>query len=190
MSFFSISEDANDPVLGSGGGVGLLVASGEFDYAAVPHLRHSILAQIEAGRRHLLLDLSEVTFLDSTAIGLLVSGAARLRYAGDGSLSVVCSPENERVLRIFEIAGVASAVALYSSRGEAVAALVPAWPLETYRWQEAEHSDPGVDRRDRSLAPLAPSDARRYAAELAAAFDDPTRDGRAAGSGSVVDELA
>jgi len=52
----------------------------------------------------------------------LVGAAATLGEAGTGSLTVVCAEENERVLRIFDIAGVAAAIALHRSREEALSA--------------------------------------------------------------------
>jgi anti-sigma B factor antagonist len=122
MSFFRISEDASgwdDEVL-------VLVARGEIDFAASPQLRERIAEDMSAGRRRLVLDLSRVTFLDSTAIGVLVGAAMRLREHGGGSLAVVCGEENRHVLRTFDMAGVTSMVALYHSHEEARSALAVA----------------------------------------------------------------
>jgi anti-sigma B factor antagonist len=102
----------------------VVVVSGELDYGATPQLRACILGHVDAGRRYLLVDLSEVTFIDSTAIGVLVSTAANLCKASRGSLAVVCARENTRVLRIFDIAGVAGAIPLYHWREQAEGALV------------------------------------------------------------------
>jgi anti-sigma B factor antagonist len=122
MSFFRISEDAS----GRDGDVLVLVAGGEIDFAASPQLRERIAEELGAGSRRLVLDLSRVTFLDSTAIGVLVGAAMRLREHGGGSLAVVCEEENKHVLRTFDIAGVTSMVALYTSREEALSALAMA----------------------------------------------------------------
>jgi anti-sigma B factor antagonist len=73
-----------------------------------------------------VLDLCEVTFIDSTAIGVLVGAAARLQESGGGSVAAVCPDHNERVLRIFDIAGVDSVITLYPSREEALSALATA----------------------------------------------------------------
>ncbi|HXN39101.1 MAG TPA: STAS domain-containing protein [Solirubrobacteraceae bacterium] len=100
----------------------VLVAGGELDFHASPRLRESIAEHIRAGARHIVLDLSSVTFIDSTAIGVLVGAATRLQEAGGGSVAAVCSDENERVLRIFDIAGVDSVITLYSSREQAFSA--------------------------------------------------------------------
>jgi anti-sigma B factor antagonist len=189
MSSFSISNQVTGEGVAARNDVAVLLVSGEIDYAATPHLRYCILAEIEAGRRHLVLDLSAVTFIDSTAIGLLVSAVARLRAAGDGSLAVVCAPENGRVMRIFDIAGVASVVALYGSRGEAVSALAAAWPVRAFGSPERVQADAGLESVDRPIARLGPRAVARYAARLAAAFDAQAGDGGRASAGHGVDRL-
>jgi anti-anti-sigma factor len=133
MSLFYISDGAPtdatyDP------DVSVLVVSGELDYSASPHLDRRIVDHLKAGKRRLIVDLSAVTFIDSMAIGVLVRSASRLRDTG-GSLRVVCAEENERVLRIFDIAGVASSIPLDRSPEEALsgpvatpsAAALPVW---------------------------------------------------------------
>jgi anti-sigma B factor antagonist len=124
MSFFAISEDvpATDAPLGARD-VAVIVVSGELDFGASPRLRARVFTHIDSGRRHLVLDLSDVTFIDSTAIGVLVGALERLRETGGGSLRVVCAEGNARVLRIFDIAGVATLLEVHSSREEALRAL-------------------------------------------------------------------
>lgn len=126
MSFFYITDDVTTTGSDSGGELVVMVASGELDYQASPDLRERIASHIDAGNRRLVIDISTVTFIDSTAIGVLVGAASKLQDAGGGSLAVVCADENERVLRIFDIAGVDSVITLYSSRAQALSALTPA----------------------------------------------------------------
>jgi anti-anti-sigma factor len=123
MSFYYIGEDVMLEDVEYGDDVVVLVAGGEIDFAASPQLRERIAEHVNAGRKHLVLDLSTATFIDSTAIGVLVGAVARLRENGGGSLAIVCAEDNERVLGIFEIAGVESLFALYPSREEALSAL-------------------------------------------------------------------
>ena len=125
MSFFYIGDnDAVGTVYDDD--VGVLVAGGELDYAATPQLSEQLADHINAGMTRLVLDLSSVTFIDSTAIGALVGAVMRMQEQGGGSLSVVCAQENKRVLRIFEIAGVESMIAVHYSREEALSALMMA----------------------------------------------------------------
>jgi anti-sigma B factor antagonist len=98
----------------------VLAVGGELDYEVSPQLKARIVSAIKDGRRRLVLDLSEVTFIDSTAIGVLAGTVARLDKAGGGSLAVVCT--HEKVLEIFEITGLDSVITLHRSRDEAVSA--------------------------------------------------------------------
>jgi anti-sigma B factor antagonist len=125
MGLFYISEEASAESATADKPL-VLLAAGELDFHATPRLREQIATQIDAGRHHLVIDVSEVTFIDSTAIGALVGAASRLRQAGGGSVAVVCDDANEKVRRIFDIAGVENAIPLYLSREHALSALAAA----------------------------------------------------------------
>jgi anti-sigma B factor antagonist len=105
----------------SDGDLAVLVMGGELDYEVSPQIRARMLGAIKDGRRRLVLDLSDVTFIDSTAIGVLAGTVVKLDEAGGGSLAVVCA--NEKVVQIFEITGLDSVIAVHSSRDEAISAL-------------------------------------------------------------------
>jgi anti-sigma B factor antagonist len=126
VSFFYISDDASLDGWERSEDIALLVAGGDIDYDASPQLRERLADRIHGGARRLVLDLSKVTFIDSTAIGVLVGAVMRLHEEGGGSLAVVCEEENRRVMRIFEIAGVDSLIALHRSREEALLELTTA----------------------------------------------------------------
>jgi len=130
-SFYVISEDT---VVDD---VAVIAMGGELDYGASPQLREHIFGQIKAGRRRLVLDLSDVTFIDSTAIGVIVGAVTRLRSSGGGSLAVVCPDGDDtlsvtcpdarsNVRQIFHITGVDAGVALCRSREEALSELAVA----------------------------------------------------------------
>ena len=119
MRSFYISEVQVDDA--SNGEVAVVVMAGELDYEVSPQLRARLMGAIKAGRQRLVLDLSEVTFIDSTAIGVLAGAVARLDKVGGGSLAVVST--HEKVLQIFEITGLDSVITLHSSRDEAVSVL-------------------------------------------------------------------
>jgi anti-sigma B factor antagonist len=115
MSTFYIGDDlAYDDVV-------VVTVGGEIDYGTSPRLKQRIEEHMKGDSRHLVLDLSWTTFVDSTAIGVMMGTANRLREDGRGTLGVVCS--DERVLQIFQISGLESAVALYQTCDEAVAEL-------------------------------------------------------------------
>jgi anti-sigma B factor antagonist len=114
MSFFQISAET------ASGGVHVLVVSGSIDFDAAPRLKSSIRSRLDEGGRHMVIDLSEADFIDSTAIGVLVATLKRLREEG-GSLAVVCERANVR--NIFEIVGLDDVIPLHRSRDDALRAL-------------------------------------------------------------------
>jgi anti-sigma B factor antagonist len=71
---------------------------GEIDLVTHLQLSKAITELVAEGKVDIVVDLSDVTFLDSTALGTLI-GARRRTYAHNGSFSILCS--NERLLRVF-----------------------------------------------------------------------------------------
>jgi anti-sigma B factor antagonist len=101
------------------GDCAVLQVAGEIDVYTAPLLREHVIHLVDDGARHLIVDLRGVTFLDSTALGVLVGSLKRLRSHG-GSLRVVINAD--RILRIFRITGLANVFALHPSLQEAVSA--------------------------------------------------------------------
>jgi anti-sigma B factor antagonist len=95
----------------------VLVVSGEVDIATAPNLREKLHSLLADGRLHVIIDLDEVTFLDSTALGVLVGVLKRARTEG-GELRLVCN--QPRVRKVFEITRLDSAFDLCSSVDEAI----------------------------------------------------------------------
>ena len=92
--------------------------AGEVDLYTAPEFKQQLLDVIGRGARHVVVDFSDTTFIDSTTLGVLVGGVKRLR-SNDGQLSLVCSDRN--ITKIFEITGLDRVFTIYSSRDEAVA---------------------------------------------------------------------
>ena len=78
------------------GAVPVVHVRGDVDVTAAPMLRDAIDALIGTGHQRLVLDLTEVTFIDSTGLGVVVGRLKGLRRSG-GVLTVAAS--HERVLR-------------------------------------------------------------------------------------------
>jgi anti-sigma B factor antagonist len=117
MGYLEVSDEA------IGGDVRILSLTGDVDFDAAPQLKRHIMSRVDAGDRQLIVDLSEVEFIDSTAIGVLV-GALRRLGANGGSLTVVCN--NEDIRGIFETVGLAHVFPLHRSHEDALAALAHA----------------------------------------------------------------
>jgi anti-sigma B factor antagonist len=94
--------------------------SGEVDVYSAPKLKECLTDLLESGASTVVVDLSEVAFLDSTGLGALVEARAATSEAG-GSLPLVCS--QERILKLFTITGLDGVFAIHPTLEEAVEAL-------------------------------------------------------------------
>lgn len=82
--------------------VTIVSLTGEIDLATQGELRSTLNDLVVAGDVDLVLDLSDVSFIDSTGIGALI-GTRRRVHAFQGSLTLVCP--DEAILKIFTITG-------------------------------------------------------------------------------------
>jgi len=95
----------------------VLTVSGEIDIATAPSLRERLYSLLAEEKRQLVVDLDDVGFLDSTALGVLVGVLKRARSEG-GEVRIVCT--QPRVRKVFEITRLDSAFDLFDSVDEAV----------------------------------------------------------------------
>jgi anti-sigma B factor antagonist len=95
---------------------------GEVDLAAAPALETALDEAIRGSAGAFVVDLSDVEFLDSSGLNVLLRARALLGRE-DRAVAIVCPPGPVR--RLFEVAGIADLLFLYASREEAAAALVP-----------------------------------------------------------------
>src|ERR687886_3017643 len=80
----------------------VVAVTGEIDLFTAPEFKQRVSAPIDAGRTHVIVDLSETTFIDSSSLGVLIGAHRRLKRR-DGSLVVVC--DNEAIVKTFRITG-------------------------------------------------------------------------------------
>lgn len=107
---FSVSAENVD-------GIAVVTVTGEVDAHTADQVRTAVEAGIEPGAR-LVADLSGVSFLDSTGLGVFVTALKHLREQ-DGSLDlVVTSP---RVMKVFELTGLDVLIPIHENRGAALA---------------------------------------------------------------------
>jgi anti-sigma B factor antagonist len=97
----------------------VVAASGEIDVATAPALRDRLVELIEGGTTHLVVDLEDVAFIDSTGLGVLV-GAARRARSAEGDVRLVCT--NSRILKVFSATGLDEVFTIGATPDETVAA--------------------------------------------------------------------
>jgi anti-sigma B factor antagonist len=100
-------------------GWAILSVGGEVDVATAPRLREQLIDLVNGGHHRIVVDLSDVEFLDSTGLGVLVGALKRVRTQ-DGDLALVCT--ESRILKVFEITGLTKVFTMYESVDEAVLA--------------------------------------------------------------------
>jgi len=91
----------------------LVVATGDLDLETAPKLRAVIDAEmVRAQADHLLLDLSEVGFLDSSGLGAIL-GRYRTVSAAGGRMGIAGA--RSAVRRVLRLSGISQIISMYSS---------------------------------------------------------------------------
>lgn len=111
---FSVSSERLDDDLG------VVTLSGEVDIFTAPRFKDALVELLDDGVRRLVVDLAAVTFIDSTALGVLIGGVRRVHAAGGAMTIVVTTRPVERVLTV---TGLDRVFSMHETREEAVAAL-------------------------------------------------------------------
>ncbi|MGH8957281.1 MAG: STAS domain-containing protein [Acidimicrobiia bacterium] len=99
-------------------GRALLRANGEIDLATVELLDMAVANALEDGLNQVVIDLTKVSFMDSTGIRSLLTNSERINEAG-GKMSIVLS--GGPVARTLSVTGVDALLSIYDSIAEATA---------------------------------------------------------------------
>lgn len=110
----SFVADRHDDVV-----VGFL--SGEIDLSNATELEGEIADAVPNSVRGVVLDLTELTYIDSAGVRLLLSLAGRLRWRGQDL--VLAAPTDSRCRHVLSMAGVGSTVMLETTVAAARARL-------------------------------------------------------------------
>jgi anti-sigma B factor antagonist len=98
----------------------IVAIRGEIDLFTAPEVKTVLASAIDSGRIRVVVDLTETTFLDSTALGVLIGAVKRLRTR-NGALTIVNVDAN--IAKTFEITGLDQIFTIRPTRDEAVQAL-------------------------------------------------------------------
>jgi len=97
----------------------VITLAGELDVATAPDLMEPLREILEEDPQRLVIDLDEVTFLDSTGLGVLVSAYQRMSTRA-GGLAFVC--HSRSCLKVMQITGLSRVFRFAPSVEEAVTA--------------------------------------------------------------------
>jgi anti-sigma B factor antagonist len=95
----------------------VLSVEGELDLASAPSLKWALADVLGSGCDQLVVDLSLVNFIDSTALGVLVGVHRNL--APGARLAIACSHPD--VLNIFELTGLDATFEMFGTYEDALA---------------------------------------------------------------------
>ncbi|MEO8889603.1 MAG: STAS domain-containing protein [Jatrophihabitantaceae bacterium] len=94
--------------------------AGEVDVHSAPQLREGVTAQLATDSGAVVVDLSQVAFLDSTGLGALVSARSAAGERGV-ALPIVCT--SARILKLFTITGLDGVFDIHDSVDSALASV-------------------------------------------------------------------
>ena len=100
-------------------GWSVVEVGGEIDVATAPRLREQLITLVNDQRYRIIVSLEAVDFIDSTGLGVLISGLKRVR-THDGEFALVCT--EPRILKVFEITGLLAVFPVFGTIDDAVAA--------------------------------------------------------------------
>ena len=83
-----------------GDGAFCIEVVGEADLATASELKAALTEALDSGARWLLVDFSATSFIDSTALGVLMGAVKRLRSI-EGDLALVCVDPN--ICKLFQM---------------------------------------------------------------------------------------
>ncbi|MEV7412226.1 STAS domain-containing protein [Streptomyces althioticus] len=115
-----VSEALDTTVRYTGKHTAVIVVSGDVDLHTAPLLRVEALTAMTRGARHLVLDMAEVDFVDSTGLSTLIVVLHATQEPG-GSLRVARVPE--RLVRMVTMTGIAELLPVHDTVADALAAL-------------------------------------------------------------------
>ena len=96
-----------------------LVPCGELDSATAGDVRHRIEQALAAGKRRVIVDLSETTYMETSALAALLDANARVKRFGARLLVVI--PSESRVRLLFSITRLDNVLQILESRDAAIA---------------------------------------------------------------------
>lgn len=95
--------------------------SGELDLYTAPRVRTGIEEAGAVGADTVIVDLSETSFIDSAALGVLVQETKRLEGRGHSLVLVTSDP---RTMRVVELSGLSGVLRTYATLQDAISGLV------------------------------------------------------------------
>jgi len=90
--------------LGADSTIGLVTLKGRLSYHFASQVRNCFLSMIDEGVKRAIVDLSELTYVDMSGLGVFISLRKKMGQPfNDGRVTLVCTDEN--ILKVFQVTG-------------------------------------------------------------------------------------
>jgi stage II sporulation protein AA (anti-sigma F factor antagonist) len=113
-----LSPSLSVDVVTHGSEQAVMCVGGELDVATAMLLQHHLATQLGQGRRHLVIDLAEVPFMDSSGLNIILRAMNETRATG-GSLRLAAPAPPVR--RVLELTGVTLTIPVHGTVEQALA---------------------------------------------------------------------
>jgi anti-sigma B factor antagonist len=98
-------------------GVTALAVDGRLNMVSAPQLKSAISVAVESGRTHVVVDLADVGFMDSSGLGVLIAGLKKARQAG-GDLRI--TGVTQQVATVLQLTNLDRVLHAYADVAEAL----------------------------------------------------------------------
>jgi anti-anti-sigma factor len=168
---------------------------GDFDSVSVPRIREAVDQALDRGCREVVLDLTAVTYIDSSALGFVVWADQRLHPVGGKLVLAGATADVARMLAVSGLIGVAPSVAMSASidaalsgRGPSLSDSVPIWTEAFEFAADVRHMADARARVAEIVAPLGLGDSAVFDIKVAVgeALANAVRHGSPGGPNDVV----
>lgn len=95
----------------------ILDIDGEIDLYNAPEIKDTIKQQMDGGHKKIIINLENVSYIDSSGIGALISSLSNLKKIG-GGLKIIHVYDSVR--KVFELTKLTSFFDIYDSEDEAI----------------------------------------------------------------------
>ena len=111
LQFALVQEDVDEHTV-------VIVVEGELEITTAPRFKQLLVKAVDERKRAIVVDFSGLSFIDSTALGVLIAAQRRM-HDDDARLAIVCT--HPQVLNVFEITGIDTAFRIHPDRAAALA---------------------------------------------------------------------
>lgn len=102
----------------------IAIFTGELDHHFAEYARNKMEGELlKATTRNVVFDLTDLSFMDSSGIGVIAGRYANIRKLG-GRAVIIC--KNQKICRILEISGISKLMPVFDNLDHALKALLSA----------------------------------------------------------------